>query len=103
MEGCRECNSLNENEQVVFNLYSDLYGKKVPMNGNVLSVDVANRKVHVAYLYGWKSENAIVDFYDMLAVYNPNGKIMKFDNISGRSDTLEGYRKLYGAAGKDEQ
>lgn len=29
-----------------------------------------------------------IPFDDMLAVYNPNGEMMKFGNISGKSDLL---------------
>lgn len=86
----RSCNSLKQNEHVVFNVWSDIYNHKIPMNGNVLYVDKQSKTVCVNYLYGYKSETEHVEYNDMLAVYNPDGKMMYFDNIYGCSDLLEG-------------
>ena len=90
----RRCYALKENEQVVFNVWSDIYERKIPMNGNVLFVDKVQKSVCVVYLYGYKSETVHVDYHDMLAVYNPDGEMMHFDNIYGKSDLLEG-GKIY--------
>lgn len=84
----RKCTSLQYNEQVVFKIYSDIYGKKIPMNGSVVSVNEYTKKVDVSWLEGYKDRHDFIPFEDMLAVYNPNGEIMKFDNISGKSDLL---------------
>lgn len=84
----RKCTSLKENENVVFNIYSDIYKKKIPMDGTVLSVNENTKKVCVSWLDGYKDRHDFIPFEDMLGVYNPNGKMMKFDNISGKSDLL---------------
>lgn len=84
----RKCTSLQSNEQVVFMIHSDIYRKKIPMDGSVISVYENTKKVCVSWLEGYKDRHDIIPFEDMLAVYNPNGEMMKFDNISGRSDSL---------------
>lgn len=84
----RKCISLQPNEQVVFKIHSDIYGKKIPMNGSVISVYENTKKVCVSWLEGYKDRSDIIPFEDMLAVHNPNGEMMKFDNISGKSDLL---------------
>lgn len=84
----RKCTSLQSNEQVVFKIYSDIYGKKIPMDGSVISVYKNAKKVGVSWLEGYKDRYDFIPFEDMLAVYNPNGDMMKFDNISGKSDLL---------------
>ena len=84
----RKCTSLQPNEPVVFKIYSDIYGKKIPMDGSVISVYENTKKVCVSWLEGYKDRNDFIPFEDMLAVYNPNGEVMKFDNVSGKSDLL---------------
>lgn len=46
------------------------------------------KKICVSWLEGYKDRRDFIPFEDMLAVYNPNGEMMKFDNISGKSDLL---------------
>ena len=84
----RKCSSLKSNEQVVFKIHSDIFGKKIPMDGSVISVYENTKKVDVSWLQGYKDMHDLIPFEDMLAVYNPEGKVMKFDNISGKSDLL---------------
>lgn len=84
----RKCSSLQANEQVVFKIYSDIYKKKIPMDGNIISVHETAKNVCVSWLEGYKHRDDIISFEDMLAVHNPNGEMMKFDNISGKSDLL---------------
>ena len=84
----RKCTSLQFNEQVVFKIHSDIYEKKIPMDGSVISVHENTKKVCVSWLEGYKDRCDFIPFEDMLAVYNPNGDMMKFDNISGKSDLL---------------
>lgn len=84
----RKCTSLQYNEQVVFKTHSNIYGKKIPMNGTVVSVHENLNKVYVSWMEGYKERHILVPFEDMLAVYNPNGEMMKFENISGKSDLL---------------
>lgn len=40
------------------------------------------------WLEGYKDYRKPIPFKDMLAVYNPNGEMMKFENVSGMSDLL---------------
>lgn len=84
----RKCTSLQYSEPVVFKIHSDIYGKKIPMDGTVISVHENSNKVYVSWMEGYKERRNLVPFEDMLAVYNPNGEIMKFENISGKSDLL---------------
>lgn len=84
----RKCTSLKINEQVVFNIHSDLYGKKIPRDGSVISVFEKSKKICISWLEGYKDRHDLIPFEDMLAVYNPNGEIMRFDNIVGKSDLL---------------
>lgn len=84
----RKCTSLQFNEEVVFMIHSDIYEKKIPMTGSVMSVLENTKKVCVSWLEGYKDRKDFIPFEDMLAVYNPNGEMMKFGNISGKSDLL---------------
>lgn len=84
----RKCISLQPGEQVVFNIYSDILKRKTPMDGSIVSVYEDTNRVCVSWMEGYKERHNFIPFEDMLAVYNPNGPMMKFDNISGRSDLL---------------
>lgn len=84
----RKCTSLQCNEQVVFKIHSDIYKKKIPMDGSVIAINERAKTVCVSWLDGYKDRKDFISFEDMLAVYNPNGEMMKFDNISGKSDLL---------------
>lgn len=84
----RECGSLKENEQVVFNRYCNIFKDKVPETGSVVSVNLNNNTVCVSWLEGYKDRKDDVPFEDMLAVHNPEGEMMRFKNISGNSDKL---------------
>ena len=84
----RKCTSLKADEQVVFKIHSDIFEKKIPMDGSVLAVYETTQNVLVSWLEGYKDRHDLISFEDMLAVYNPNGEMMKFDNISGKSDLL---------------
>ena len=88
ISGKRTCASLKQGEQVVFKIYSDIYEEKRPMDGFVIYVNTDRRVVWVSYLEGYKDRSDAIPFEDMLAVYNPNGEMMNFDNISGKSDLL---------------
>lgn len=84
----RKCTSLKRNEQVVFLIHSDIYNRKIPMDGSVISVNESTRKVDISWLEGYKDRHDSISYEDMLAVYNPEGEMMKFENISGKSDLL---------------
>lgn len=83
----RSCKSLKENEQVVFLIHSNIYGKKIYEEGNVIYV--TDTHVCVCWLDGYKSRSNDIPFSDMVAVYNPEGEYMTFDYIKGPSDLLE--------------
>lgn len=53
-----------------------------------INTDENTKKVCVSWLEGYKDRHDFIPFEDMLAVHNPNGEMMKFDNISGNSDLL---------------
>lgn len=84
----RKCISLKQDEQVVFNIYSDIYERKIPMVGSVIDVYSDRKVVVVSWLEGHKDRKDFIPFSDMLAVYNPDGERMNFENISGKSDVL---------------
>ena len=84
----RKCTDLKENEQVVFRVYDPILERKAPINGNVIYVLSERRTVCVCYLCGVRSETADIPFEDMLAVYDPHGKHLRFDNIHGPSQEL---------------
>ncbi len=84
----RTCTSLKYNELVVFNIYSDILRKKTAKFGNVIQVYSDTRKVDVSWLEGYKNRCNFIPFEDMLAVHNPDGEMIKFDNIYSKSDLL---------------
>jgi hypothetical protein len=83
-----KCSELTKGRPVVFNLNSDIYGKKVPMDGSVIYVLPEKRTVCVCYMDGYKSMTEDIPYEDMLATYDENGEMMKFDNIKGPSVPL---------------
>ena len=84
----RKCSSLQSNEQVVFNLYSEIFEKKIPMDGSVIFVFPNRKEVMVSYLEGYKDRHDNIPYEDMLAVYDKNGEEMYFENIHGPSELL---------------
>lgn len=84
----RKIESLKAGEEVVFNIYNDIYEEKRPINGTVDFVNKELKIVSVSYLYGYKNMDAFIPYEDMLAVYNPNGDYMKFNGVEGPSDEL---------------
>ena len=84
----RKCSSLQSNEQVVFNLYSEIFEKKIPMDGSVIFVLPNRKEVMVSYLEGYKDRHDNIPYEDMLAVYDKNGEEMYFENIHGPSELL---------------
>ena len=88
----KSCKDLKENEIVVFNIWSDIYKRKIPCDGNVIFVNHDTNSVAVVYLEGYRCEHANIKFADMLACYDKDGEVMHFDNIYGKSVLLEGGR-----------
>lgn len=84
----RKCSSLQSNEQVVFKVYSDIFGEKKPMDGSVIFILPNRKEVMVSYLEGHKDIHENIPYEDMLAVYDKNGKEMYFENIHGPSELL---------------
>lgn len=85
---CRRCSDLEVGEPVVFNLWSNIYKRKIPFDGTVVAVYPKQREVAVSYLLGYRGECDNIPYEDMIAVYNKYGKIMQFENIVGKSDLL---------------
>jgi hypothetical protein len=83
-----KCSDLQKNRPVVFNLFDEIYGEKRPMDGSVIYVLPEKRTVCVSYLDGYKSLTEDVPYEDMLAAYDKDGEMMKFDNIKGPSVLL---------------
>ena len=88
MKLVRKCTSLKAGEQVIFNIYSDIFKRKKAENGSVVFVNKDTRTVCVSYMEGYKERHSDIPFGDMLAVHNPDAPVMKFENISGKSDML---------------
>ena len=84
----RKCSSLQSNEQVVFNLYSEIFERKLPMDGSVIFVLPNRKEVMVSYLEGYKDRHDNISYEDMLAVYDKDGEEMYFENIHGPSELL---------------
>lgn len=80
-----QCSKLKYGVEVVFMLYSDIYKRKVPEIGTVISVSKNNKTVGVTYMEGYKQRFDDIPYEDMLAVHSPHGKMMKFENIIGLS------------------
>ena len=84
-----KCSDLPINTPVVFKIYSDIYKKKIHMDGHVVGISLKRREVWVCYLEGYKSRTENIPFEDMVAAYDENGEMMQFDNIKGKSVLLE--------------
>lgn len=84
----RKCSSLKKDEGVVFFIYSDIYKKKKSEHGSVVFVDEEAQTVCVSWMEGYKEHHDDIPFEDMLGVFNPDAPVMKFENISGKSDLL---------------
>lgn len=87
----RKCSDLKKNEEVVF-LTNDyhIFKRLMPINGNVTSVDIERKIVHVVYLEGYHCRNEAIPFERMLAVANPEGRVWQFEDIKGKCDLLKG-------------
>jgi hypothetical protein len=86
---CRPCSDLENGEEVVFLLYSDLYQRKIPVDGTVSFVDRDRKAAMVSWMEGYKEYHSRIAFSDLLAVADSqNGVMTKFDNIYGNSDLL---------------
>ena len=57
--------------------------------GTIRLIDYEKKTAHIACLRGYKEEFEFVKFEKIIAVYNENGEMMKFGNISGKSILLE--------------
>ena len=81
----RKCTSLQSNEQVVFKIHSDIYGKKIQMDGSVISVE---EKRPTGYkCYDWSGNRIGPEINDIKTavqfamdngceVYDKNGEIL---------------------------
>lgn len=83
-----KCSDLKISTPVVFKTYSDILERKIPMDGNVIAVIPETRNVVVCWLEGYKSRTDNIPYEDMIAAHDPNGEMMRFENISGKSVLL---------------
>lgn len=83
-----KCSELNKDRPVVFNLHDEIYGKKIPMDGFVIYVLPERKTVCVGYMDGYKYLTEDIPYEDMIAAYDKDGEMMKFDNIKGPSVLL---------------
>lgn len=83
-----KCSELEKNRPVVFNVVDDITKKKEPMDGSVIYVLPERRTVCVGFLEGYKYRTEDIPYEDMLAAYDKDGEMMKFDNIKGPSVLL---------------
>lgn len=82
------CSELTEDRPVVFKIYSDILKRKIPMDGTVHCVYPEQKEVCVSWLDGYRDRKDNIPYDDMIAAYDENGEMMKFDNISGKSVLL---------------
>lgn len=83
-----KCSELKDGASVVFKVQSDIFKKKVYMDGNVIHNNTDARTMCVCYLDGYQSRTETIPYEDMVAVGREDGDMMKFDNISGKSVLL---------------
>lgn len=83
----RNVNTLQEHEQVVFYVYNNIYKKKIPEVGSVLTVE--DQGVWISWLDGYKDRRELIPFTDMIAVHDVHGEFMKWPGIEGNSILLE--------------
>ena len=82
----RNVKTLQKGEQVVFNIYNNIYDKKIPEVGSVISVEPNG--VWIRWLEGYRDRLDFIPFEDMIAVYDENGEMMKWHGIEGKSVLL---------------
>lgn len=78
----RRCENLKENEQVLFEIYSEVQKKKVFETGAVLRVNTVRREVYVCYMDDYDCYNAVIPFEDMVAVYGKNREYIELEKFS---------------------
>lgn len=83
-----KCSDLQYKTPVVFLLKSDILRRKVHEVGTVHAVNTTDKTVCVSYLEGYKHRYDDIPYSDMVAAYDENGEVMKFDNIYGKSVLL---------------
>ena len=82
----RNVKTLQNGEQVVFNIYNNIYNKKIPEVGSV--VDVEDNRIWIRWLEGYRDRLDFIPFEDMIAVYDENGEMMEWTGIKGKSVLL---------------
>ena len=82
----RNVKTLQNGEQVVFNIYNNIYDKKIPEVGSV--VDVEDNGIWIRWLEGYRDRLDFILFEDMIAVYDENGEMMEWTGIKGKSVLL---------------
>lgn len=83
-----KCSELLNDTPVVFKIYSDIFNKKICMDGSVIYVSADTNEVCVGWLEGYKYRTGNIPYKDMIAAYDENGEMMSFENIKGKSVLL---------------
>ena len=83
-----KCSELKKDRPVVCNVWDVAHVKKYPTDGNVIYVLPEKRTVCVGYMDGYHYRTDDVPYEDMLAAYDKDGEMMRFDNIKGPSVLL---------------
>jgi len=83
-----KCSDLQYQTPVVFLLKSNILNRKAYEIGSVHAVNATSKTVCVSYMEGYKHRYDDIPYADMVAAYDENGEVMKFDNISGKSVLL---------------
>lgn len=86
----RWISKLKFNEHVVCRVPSYQRNRVCEEDCNFIKAYPERKQILVGFLDGYRSESAYVDYKDVLAVFDPNGEYMTFDegSLRGRSALL---------------
>ena len=83
-----KCSELEKDRPVVCNVWDVAHVKQYPTDGTVIYVLPEKRTVCVGYMDGYRYRADDVPYEDMLAAYDKDGEMMRFENIRGPSVLL---------------
>ena len=80
----RWISKLKAGEQVVCRVYVYNLDRIKEWKCHFVANYPERRQIMVTWLDGWRSDGDFVDYEDVLAVFDPDGPVMEFDNGSLR-------------------
>ena len=83
-----KCSELQKDRPVICKVWDVAHVKKYTTDGNVIYVAPEKHTVCVGYMDGYNYRTDDIPYEDMLAAYDKDGEMMKFDNIKGPSVLL---------------